>query len=78
MSIMKEAITERLHALQAEYEAGQKMIAELDARRAALTTTLLRIEGAIQVLRELTDGTSTAENGAIARPSGAPPEARLA
>ena len=49
----KERITQRLEALQAEYEAGQKMLAELDARRSALTTTLLRIEGAIQVLKEM-------------------------
>lgn len=53
---MKDQIEERLHSLQAEYEAGQKMLADLDARRAALTTTLLRIEGAIQVLKEMTDG----------------------
>lgn len=51
---MKDQIAERLKSLQAEYEAGQKMLAELDARRASLTTTLLRIEGAIQVLKEMT------------------------
>jgi len=50
---MKEQITERLKALTSEYEAGQKMLAELDGRRASLTTTLLRIEGAIQVLKEM-------------------------
>jgi hypothetical protein len=50
---MNDAIHERLKSLQAEYEAGQKMLAEHDARRAALAGTLLRIEGAIQVLREL-------------------------
>lgn len=51
---MKDQIVERLKALQAEYDAGQKLLADLDARRASLTTTLLRIEGAIQVLKELT------------------------
>jgi hypothetical protein len=50
---MKDAIDEKLRALQQEYEAGQKMLADLDARRAALTSTLLRIEGAIQVLKDL-------------------------
>jgi len=52
---MKEQIADRLKTLQAEYEAGQKMLAELDARRSTLTTTLLRIEGAIQVLKEMSD-----------------------
>lgn len=50
---MKDAIEQRLGALQAEYEAGQKMLAEMDGKRAQLTTTLLRIEGAMQVLREM-------------------------
>ncbi|HEY0994270.1 MAG TPA: hypothetical protein VGD80_44750 [Kofleriaceae bacterium] len=52
---MNEQFRERLKSLNAEYEAGQKMLAELDARRTALTSTLLRIEGAIQVLKELTE-----------------------
>ena len=50
---MTHRITERLQALQGEFDAGQKMLNELDARRAALTTTLLRIEGAMEVLKEL-------------------------
>ena len=50
---MKNAIEQRLGTLQAEYEAGQKMLAEMDAKRSQLTTTLLRIEGAMQVLREM-------------------------
>lgn len=50
---MKEQIQDRLKSLNAEYEAGQKMLAELDAKRAALTSTMLRIEGAIQVLKEM-------------------------
>ena len=50
---MKEQIDERLKTLQAEYEAGQKMLSDLDGRRAAVMQTLLRIEGAIQVLREM-------------------------
>ena len=31
------------------------MLAELDAKRVTLVNTLLRIEGAIQVLKELSD-----------------------
>ena len=58
---MREQITERLKTLQAESDAGQKLLADLDARRAALTTTLLRIEGAIQVLKEMSNGAESAE-----------------
>ena len=50
---MSEQLKRRLAELESEYESGQKMLAELDARRQNLTTTLLRIEGAMQVLREL-------------------------
>jgi hypothetical protein len=50
---MTDAILERRRALATECEAGQKMLAELDARRASVTQTMLRIEGAIQVLNEL-------------------------
>lgn len=74
---MTEQITERLKALQAEAEAGQKILAELDARRAALTTTLLRIEGAIQVLKELSDGAESDE-AASAGPNGSSPGAKPA
>lgn len=50
---MSRHMEERLRALDSEYETGQKMLAELESRRAQLTQTLLRIEGARQVLREL-------------------------
>ena len=46
---------ERLHDLQAEYERGQEQMAFLDQKRAELRDTLLRISGAIQVLRELSN-----------------------
>jgi len=48
-------VTMRLVSLEDEYNSGQKMLADLDARRSALTSTLLRIEGAIQVLKELSE-----------------------
>ncbi len=50
---MDDKLQQRLEALKNEYEAGQKMLAELDVKRQALTSTLLRIEGAMQVLREM-------------------------
>jgi len=72
-----DQIAERLKALQAEADAGQKMLADLDARRAALMTTLLRIEGAIQVLKELSNGAESDET-ASAGPNGSTPGAKPA
>ncbi|MFZ5988933.1 MAG: hypothetical protein ACOYWZ_17665 [Bacillota bacterium] len=51
---MKEKLEERLKELRAEFEAGQKMLAELDMKRSNLESTLVRISGAIQVIEELT------------------------
>lgn len=61
---MKAQIAERLKALQSEYEAGQNMLADLEARRASLTNMLLRIEGAIQVLKEMIAAAESTANGA--------------
>lgn len=49
---MKEQLQQRLQTLKTEYEAGQKMLANLEAKQANLRDTLLRISGAIQVLEE--------------------------
>ncbi len=49
---MREQLETRLQELKAEFESGQKMLAELDQKRANLEKTLLRISGAIQVLEE--------------------------
>lgn len=49
---MQKQLERRLQELKAEYEAGQKMMADLDAKQANLRETLLRISGAIQVLEE--------------------------
>ena len=60
---MKEKLEQRLQSLKSEYEAGQKMLAELEAKQANLRETLLRISGAIQVLEEtLGQSTDKAEN----------------
>jgi prefoldin subunit 5 len=48
-----ERIETRLTELRAERERGEEMLAELQARQAALRDTVLRIQGAIQVLEEL-------------------------
>ena len=50
---MREQIEKRLSELQAEFEVGQKVMAELEIRQANLRSTLLRIGGAMQVLEEV-------------------------
>jgi predicted nuclease with TOPRIM domain len=49
---MKEKLEERLKELKAEFESGQKTLANLQSQEANLKETLLRISGAIQVLEE--------------------------
>jgi len=49
---MKAQLEQRLKELKNEFQAGQKMLAELQAKEANLRDTLLRITGAIQVLEE--------------------------
>ena len=62
---MKAKLEKRLQALQNEFEAGQKMLADMEAKQANLRDTLLRLSGAIQVLQEeLGQGEENgAENG---------------
>ena len=49
---MKKQLEQRLDQLKAEFESGQKMLAEYEAKEAALRETMIRISGAIQVLEE--------------------------
>lgn len=50
---MNAQFEERLKGLKSEFEAGQKIVAEVDAKRSSLQNTMLQISGAIQVLEEL-------------------------
>ncbi len=50
---MKEQIEARINELKGQLEEGNKMIADLEVKRTNLMYTLLRINGAIQVLEEL-------------------------
>lgn len=50
---MRERLEERLDTLRAEHQAGERMRARLQAEKADVEQTLLRISGAIQVLEEL-------------------------
>ncbi len=49
---MKAQLQQRLKELKAEFESGQQMLADLEAKSANLKETLLRISGAIMVLEE--------------------------
>jgi predicted nuclease with TOPRIM domain len=59
---MKEQIKERIEQLKAEYESGQKMLADLETQESNLRTTMLRISGAIQALEELLAKAEEEEN----------------
>ena len=50
---MKEQIEGRLNELRREYDEGQRVLADLQARQNSLHETLLRIAGAIMVLEEM-------------------------
>ena len=49
---MREKLEQRLTELRAEYESGQRALAELEQKQMTLRDTVLRISGAIQVLEE--------------------------
>jgi len=59
---MKEQLQNRLNQLKNEFEAGQKMMADLESKQANLRDTLLRISGAIQILEEELGKTSETNN----------------
>jgi len=66
---MNSKLEERINSLKSEYESGQKMLTELDARRKNISDTLLRIEGAMAVLKELAEEEkNTSVNGAANGP----------
>ncbi len=50
---MNEQIDARIKELKAELESGQKAMGTLEVQRTNIMYTLLRINGAIQVLEEL-------------------------
>jgi predicted nuclease with TOPRIM domain len=50
---LHEQLQTRLDELQAEFERGKARLAEMEAEEDRLRETLLRISGAIQVLKEL-------------------------
>jgi hypothetical protein len=66
--LMRERLEQRLASLKTEFEAGQKMHADLEAKQASVRETLLRISGAIQVLEETlaeSESTHITGNGSV-------------
>ncbi|MDY7003261.1 MAG: hypothetical protein SWX82_04655 [Cyanobacteriota bacterium] len=49
---MKEQLEQRLTELKSEFESGQNYLADLEQKEANVRQTLLRIQGAIQVIEE--------------------------
>ena len=52
---MLERFQKRLDALKNEYAASQKAMAALDAKRAVLRDSMLRLSGAIEVIQDELD-----------------------
>ena len=61
-TVAREELRDRLATLEEEYEKGQRMLRENELQRVQLEQTVVRIEGAMAVLRELLDGS---ENGSV-------------
>lgn len=59
---MKNQLEARLNELRGEYDAGTRVLADLQKKQDELRSTLLRISGAIQVLEEVlaTEGAADA------------------
>ena len=71
---VREQAQSRMHELQSEYDRGEQQLRELVQQEAALRETLLRISGALQVLRELiaAENAENAETQEAAGPEPAP------
>jgi prefoldin subunit 5 len=65
---MTEQIQQRIEQLRQELESGQRLLSELDLRRADLRDSLLRVSGAIQALEELTIEPDIGQPAAAAHP----------
>lgn len=71
---MREQIEKRLQELRGEYEEGQRMLADLQARQNSLHETLLRIAGAIMVMEEMIQEAGPLAEGGEAAASGEAPQ----
>jgi len=62
---MKDQLEQRLQSLKEELAAGQKVLADLEAKQVNVRDTLLRISGAIQVLEEELDKAESPSSEAL-------------
>ncbi|MEH2291340.1 hypothetical protein [Nostoc sp.] len=62
---MKEQVEKRLAELKTEFAEGQKVLTDLEAKQTSIRDTLLRISGAIQVLKEELAKANSEENGKV-------------
>jgi hypothetical protein len=62
-AIVREQLEARLAVLTEELEKGQTMLREAELRRAELEQTLIRIDGARQVLLELLSANGSEPEG---------------
>jgi uncharacterized coiled-coil protein SlyX len=70
---MREQLETRLAELEREFSAGEQKLREIEGQQARLRDTLLRIDGAMHVLRELLARTEVMEQGpadSVALPEG--------
>ncbi len=65
----KEQVRQRLKELRVEFQAGQKMLEDIEKKRDRLRESMLRIAGAIQVLEEL-----EGEGGGVGSTAGKAPD----
>lgn len=62
---IKEQLEQRLQTLKVEFEDGQRILADYEAKHSNLQNTLLRISGAIQVLEEELAHANSEDNGKL-------------
>jgi hypothetical protein len=66
--MLRQNLENRLNLLKIEFESGNKLLADLEAKQTNVRETLFRISGAIQVLEELlatTESTPDLPNGIL-------------
>ena len=61
---MRNQIQNRLKELESEYASGERLLADLQRKEKNLRATLLRLSGAIQVLKEVLEK-KTETNGDV-------------
>lgn len=66
---MREQLEARLTELEQEFVVGERRLREIDAQQALLRETLLRMSGAIQVLKELLEPSDAGSDAQLSQPT---------